>query len=179
MSIIEPLGQIEGVQLVRPRIYEDDRGRFLEIFRKAWFPELSWERLQSNHSFSTKGVLRGLHYHHKQVDYWYLVEGEIQVGLADLRLKSPTYGQSMALEMKATEHMGVFIPVGVAHGFLALTAASLIYFVDKYYDGDDEYGVAWNDPRLAIPWAVASPILSNRDKNNPLFSNIPAAALPG
>lgn len=179
MSIVESLGQIEGVQLVRPRIFQDDRGLFLEIFRKEWFPERSWARLQSNHSFSAKGVLRGLHYHHKQVDYWYLAEGEIQVGLADLRPKSPTYGRSIALEMKATDHIGVFIPVGVAHGFLALTAASLVYFVDNYYDGDDEYGVAWNDPDLAISWAVASPFLSNRDKNNPLFSNIPAAALPG
>jgi dTDP-4-dehydrorhamnose 3,5-epimerase len=80
--------------------------------------------------------------------------------------------------MGEENQIGVFIPIGVAHGFVALTQVTLIYVVDNYYNGADEYGVAWNDPDIALPWGVKSPLISPRDAANPLLRNIPADKLP-
>src|SRR5690606_17249652 len=139
----------------------------IETFRKEWFPERAWERVQTNRSDSKAGVLRGLHYHHRQVDYWYVPFGRIRVGLADLRPSSPTYLQSAVLELGDHNPVGLFIPIGVAHGFAALTDATLTYLVDNYYDNSDENGVAWDDPQLRVPWDIAAPVLSQRDLANP------------
>ncbi|MBK8050435.1 MAG: dTDP-4-dehydrorhamnose 3,5-epimerase family protein [Anaerolineales bacterium] len=161
-----------GVRFVRFQALGDDRGRFFETFRKQWFPERSWEIVQTNRSDSRAGVLRGLHYHFRQVDYWHVVRGAIRVGLADLRQDSPTVGASEALEIGEANEMGVFHSLRVAHGFYALTDATLTYIVDNYYDGADELGVAWDDPDLAVPWHVKSPILSPRDQQNPRWKAI-------
>lgn len=169
---------LEGVRFVRLKAYGDERGRFFETFRTEWFPERTWERVQTNRSDSSQGVLRGLHYHFLQVDYWYVPSGMIRVGLADLRPGSATYGQSETIEIGDHNQIGVFIPCGVAHGFYAMTDATLTYLVDNYYDGGDELGVAWNDPELAVAWNVVSPILSGRDQANPLWREIEAARLP-
>jgi len=98
--------------------------------------------------------------------------------LADLRASSPTYGVSEVLEIGDHNQVGLFIPVGVAHGFLTLTDATVTYLVDQYYNGSDELGVAWNDPTLAVPWGVVDPILSARDQQNPLLPDIDPAKLP-
>jgi dTDP-4-dehydrorhamnose 3,5-epimerase len=150
----------------------------METFRKEWFPQRSWDIVQSNRSDSKAGVLRGLHYHFHQIDYWYVIAGRIRAGLYDLRRSSPTYGVAQTIEMGEENQFGVFIPIGVAHGFVALTDVTLIYLVDNYYSGADEYGVAWNDPDIAMPWGVTSPLVSPRDRANPLLRNIPADKLP-
>ena len=178
MPIIHDFEPIAGVQVAELTIWADDRGRFMESFRKEWFPQRDWARVQTNRSESRAGVLRGLHYHFHQVDYWHVIEGRIRVGLADLRIGSPTYGQSAALELSGDEPRGLFIPVGVAHGFLALTDATLTYLVDNYHDGSDEHGIAWNDPTLAVPWGARDPLLSPRDLANPPLTAIPADQLP-
>lgn len=175
---IENLATIAGVQLLHLVAHQDERGRFVETFRKEWLPQRSWQILQSNRSDSAAGALRGLHYHHKQVDYWYVARGRIRAGLADLRPTSPTYRAATTVDLAMSSHLGLFIPIGVAHGFLALTRATLLYFVDNYYDGADELGVAWNDPELGLEWGVAEPILSPRDRRNPLLRDIPADKLP-
>jgi dTDP-4-dehydrorhamnose 3,5-epimerase len=169
---------IRGVKFARLQVWDDDRGRFLETFRKEWFPERSWNIVQTNCSYSRANVLRGLHYHRRQVDYWFVPQGTIRVALADLRVSSPTRGASQTLEIGDENLMGIFIPVGVAHGFVALTAATLTYLVDNYYDGDDEHGVAWNDPVLGIDWGVSEAVLSSRDRQNPLWKDIPRHDLP-
>ena len=169
---------IEGVQFVTLRTFGDDRGRFLETFRKEWFPQRSWTRVQSNVSYSKAGVLRGLHYHFHQVDYWFCVDGTVQVALADLRPDSRTFRQTETLEIGENNDKGVFIPVGVAHGFLALSDAVLTYNVDNYYDNSDEHGVAWNDPELAVEWMQDAPQLSERDRDNPLLADLPVDRLP-
>ena len=178
MSQIIPSSQIQGVKFVQLRAFSDERGRFMETFRKEWFPERAWQIIQTNRSDSKAGVLRGLHYHFKQVDYWYVPNGRIRVGLADLRQSSPTVGKSEVIEIGDDNQMGIFIPVGVAHGFVALTAATLTYLVDNYYDGADELGVAWNDPDLAVPWGINEPILSARDLQNPRWKEISAEKMP-
>lgn len=170
--------RIVGVKIVRLKALSDERGRFLETFRKEWFPERTWERVQTNRSDSRAGVLRGLHYHFHQVDYWYVTQGRIRVGLADLRKNSPTFGASETIELGDHNECGLYIPSGVAHGFHALTDATLIYLVDNYYDGSDEFGVAWDDPDLAVPWNVSAPIVSARDRNNPQLRDIPAEQRP-
>jgi dTDP-4-dehydrorhamnose 3,5-epimerase len=169
---------IRGVKFARLQVWDDDRGCFLETFRKEWFPERSWDIVQTNCSYSQANVLRGLHYHRRQVDYWFVPQGMIRVALADLRRSSPTRGASQTLEIGDDNLVGVFIPLGVAHGFVALTAATLTYLVDNYYDGDDEYGVAWNDPVLGIDWGVNEPVLSARDRQNRLLKDIPPHHLP-
>ncbi len=175
MTEIIELDRIQGVKLVVLRSFSDERGRFLETFRKDWFPERSWTIVQTNRSDSQAGVLRGLHYHFQQVDYWYVARGQVRVGLADLRQGSATCGASAVVELGEQHECGLLIPNGVAHGFYALTAATLTYLVDNYYDGQDEHGVAWNDPTLAVPWGITDPILSARDRANPRLSEI----LPG
>jgi dTDP-4-dehydrorhamnose 3,5-epimerase len=169
---------IAGVRLANLKVWADDRGQFLETFRKEWFPERSWEVIQTNCSYSQATVLRGLHYHLHQVDYWFAPRGMIRVVLVDLRGSSPTKGASQTLEIGEGNPMGIFIPIGIAHGFVALSDATLTYLVDNYYDGSDELGVAWNDPALGVTWGISNPILSPRDLQNPLLKDIPPLLLP-
>lgn len=173
------LDAIAGVYTVPIRLFGDDRGSFCETFRKAWFPDVNWDEIQMNRSVSKPGVLRGLHYHLNQVDYWFLTSGRIRVGLADLRADSPSYKVGTIIDMDAAEPFGLFIPVGVAHGFYSLTDITLLYVVNQYYNGGaDERGVAWNDPALGVNWGVDDPVLSDRDQQNRQLADIPAGELP-
>lgn len=180
MAHIEESPNIDGLLIARLKVFADKRGSFLEYFRKDWFPDRSWDRLQTNRSVSKAGVLRGLHYHFHQVDYWYVQTGKIRAGLADLRPSSPTYLATQIIEMGGDNQIGLFIPIGVAHGFLALTDAIHTYIVDNYYDGgQDEFGIAWNDPDLGLNWDLAAtPLLSARDAANKRLRDIPENELP-
>jgi len=178
MPVITESDLIKDVLLVDLNTHADDRGRFTEIFRKEWFPATEWNSVQSNRSESAPGVLRGLHYHHKQVDYWYVMNGTIRACLADLRRSSPTFKSSQTIELSGDSGLGLFIPTGVAHGFYALTPATLIYIVDQYYDGNDEFGVLWSDPALGIEWGVSDPILSARDQKNLRLADLPVDEVP-
>jgi dTDP-4-dehydrorhamnose 3,5-epimerase len=178
MTYIQESTFIKEVQIATLKPFADERGKFMETFRKEWFPQRSWDIIQTNRSDSRAGVLRGLHYHFHQVDYWYVIAGKIRAGLYDLRPKSPTYRAIQTIEMGEENQLGIFIPIGVAHGFVALTPVTLIYVVDNYYSGGDEHGVAWNDPNLGIPWRVESPLISPRDAANPLLKDIPHDKLP-
>lgn len=163
---------ISGVYIVELQSFGDDRGSFREFFRKEWFPQCSWDDFQTNCSHSKAGVLRGLHYHFHQVDYWYVPRGTIRAALFDMRPNSPTFMAIQTVDMGETNERGLFIPIGVAHGFATLTDASLVYVVDNYFDGSDEYGVAWHDPALGIDWGLANPVVSGRDQTNPLFVDV-------
>lgn len=179
MPLLTESARISGVINVQLLPFSDERGRFMELFRKEWFPQRDWTNIQSNRSESKAGVLRGLHYHFNQVDYWYVVSGRIRVGLADLRRSSPSYRLTETIDLDATDNRGLYIPTGVAHGFLALTDVTLVYIVDNYYDGEDEFGLAWDDPEIVVPWRFdGCPILSNRDRVNPRFSAVPYDSQP-
>ncbi len=169
---------IADVRWVSPRWYNDPRGRFCESFRQEWFPERAWDALQCNRSESAANVLRGLHYHFRQIDFWQVLAGSIEVGLIDLRPRSPTFLQQEVRCLDAESGEGLFIPEGVAHGFCSLQATTLLYLVDQYYDGTDEYGVQWNDPALGVSWSCTNPLLSDRDARNPLWADIPASNRP-
>ncbi len=173
MVQIEESNSISGVHIVHLKPFADERGRFMETFRKEWFPQRSWEIFQCNRSDSKQGVLRGLHYHYHQVDYWYVPRGHMRVGLADIRTSSPTYLNTQTIDIGETNELGILIPVGVAHGFAAQTDVTLLYIVDNYFNGGvDENGVAWNDPAFKIDWGIAKPILSLRDLNNPTLEEL-------
>jgi dTDP-4-dehydrorhamnose 3,5-epimerase len=176
---LQPLTTMEGVYIAPIRAFADERGAFMETFRREWFPWVNWDRIQSNCSVSKAGVLRGLHYHHHQIDYWYLTRGTVRVGMVDLRPSSPTYMATHVMELGEANNAGLFIPIGVAHGFYAITDATLTYLVNNYYDGgQDENGVAWNDPDIGIGWGVEMPLISPRDEANPRLRDIPHEQLP-
>ncbi|HEX8099846.1 MAG TPA: dTDP-4-dehydrorhamnose 3,5-epimerase family protein [Actinomycetota bacterium] len=159
--------------------HADERGSVTEVFRRSWLP-MDREILQANLSLSRPGVLRGLHFHREQSDYWCLLRGAAFVGLYDLRTRSPSEGVKAGVRLSSeTASRGVYIPPGVAHGFYAETDLELVYFVDAYYSGSDEFGVAWDDPRIGIDWPTQEPILSERDRSNPRLdelTSIPAFA---
>src|SRR4051812_29271164 len=134
--------------------------------------------IQGNRSDKQAGAVVGLHYHLHQADYWYVPRGRIRVVLHDLRVGSPTDGATLAVEIGDHDDRGVFIPPGVAHGFAALTDATITYLVDQYYNPADELGVAWDDPALDVRWPTADPILSGRDRENPMRAAIPEGRRP-
>jgi dTDP-4-dehydrorhamnose 3,5-epimerase len=167
---------IRDVIHVEPDVHGDDRGRFIETYRRSWFP-LGREMVQANRSDKAQGAVVGLHYHLHQADYWYSTRGRARVVLYDLRIGSATQGALELIDLGADDR-GVFIPPGVAHGFASLTDMTLIYLVDSYYNEQDELGVAWDDPDIAADWGVTDPVLSVRDRSNPCISQIPEALLP-
>jgi dTDP-4-dehydrorhamnose 3,5-epimerase len=174
-------GNIAGVFTVDLQVFGDARGRFSEMFRDEWFPERDWGKIQVNRSHSSANILRGLHYHHLQADYWHPLAGTIRAGLYDLRPKSPTYKTGETFDIAGEDFIGLFIPPGVAHGFYSVTDLTLIYVVDHYYDGADELGVAWNDPELGLNWGIPAgtePIVSERDASNAPLALIEEADLP-
>jgi dTDP-4-dehydrorhamnose 3,5-epimerase len=168
---------IEGIYVIEPQVHGDRRGRFVETYRRSWFPE-GREMIQGNRSDKQAGAVVGLHYHMHQADYWYVPRGRIRVVLHDLRTGSPTDGATQTLEIGDHDDRGVFIPPGVAHGFSALTDVTVTYLVDQYYNPEDENGVAWDDPAIGADWGVTEPILSERDQKNPLRADLPADRRP-
>ena len=162
---------IEGAFLVPLTPHADERGFLVEVFRHEWLGEVAGMvagMVQANLSRSRAGVLRGLHFHLRQSDYWCVLAGRAFVGLFDLRAGSPTEGRKAELSLDAeAERTALYLPPGVAHGFYAETEVLLQYLVDAYYTGEDELGLAWDDPGVGIAWPVSEPILAERDRHNP------------
>jgi dTDP-4-dehydrorhamnose 3,5-epimerase len=168
---------IAGTWLVPLTRHPDERGFVAEMFRRSWVPSMD-EMLQANLSRSEANVLRGLHFHRRQADYWTVLSGTALVGLYDLRRGSPTEGKKAEVELTAEVLRCLYIPKGVAHGFYTPGGVLLQYLVDRYYTGDDEFGVAWDDPDLGIAWQASAPILSERDRTNPSFTLVLREAPP-
>jgi dTDP-4-dehydrorhamnose 3,5-epimerase len=182
---IRPSDVIEGVVLVEPDIHGDERGIFIETYRRQWFPA-GREMIQANRGDRRAGAVVGLHYHLHQADYWYVPFGRCRVVLHDLRVGSPTDGKTLAVDLGSApgtpgvdhDHRGVYIPPGVAHGFAALTDMTITYLVDGYYNPADELGVAWDDPEVGADWGVSEPVLSARDQANPRRAELPGDRRP-
>ncbi len=177
MPTVREAAEIAGVYVVEPSIFGDDRGRFIETYRREWIPGAR-EMIQANRSDKQAGALVGLHYHLHQADYWYCAVGTIRVVLHDLRAGGPTDGATMCFDISDQNHHGVFIPPGVAHGFAALTQVVMTYLVDGYYNPADELGVAWDDPVIGADWGVTEPVLSERDRTNPMRADLPSDRRP-
>ncbi len=170
--------RIAGVRLLVPEVYSDERGFFVETFRRQWLPDCGHEMLQANRAHRSAGSVVGLHYHLHQADYFHIIVGRARLVLHDLRSGSETDGNTLVVDMSAEEPLGVYIPPGVAHGFSALTDVILTYLVDGYYNPADELGLAWDDPQVGADWGVASPLLSERDRTNPRREAIDPALMP-
>jgi len=167
---------VNGVYVVEPAVHGDERGFFIETYRREWFPQ-GREMVQGNRGDRQEGCIVGLHYHLHQADYWYVPVGRARVVLHDLRSGSPTDGATLTLDLGARadgshDHRGVFIPPGVAHGFASLTDMTITYLVDSYYNPADELGIAWDDPEVAADWGLTNPVLSKRDQDNPRRGDI-------
>jgi dTDP-4-dehydrorhamnose 3,5-epimerase len=163
---------IDGVLLFPLTTHPDLRGSFTEDYRREWIAG-GREMVQGNISVSKRNVLRGLHFHRAQADWWNFYTGAALVGLYDLRTGSPTEGKGVGVRIDTAEGLkGLYIPRGVAHGFYAEQDLLLHYMVDNYYSGADEFGVSWDDPGLGIPWPTDDPILSDRDRSNPSLADV-------
>ncbi|CAG4924766.1 MULTISPECIES: dTDP-4-dehydrorhamnose 3,5-epimerase family protein [Acidithrix] len=177
MSQINPSSTIADVIVIEPIAFGDDRGKFTETYRRSWFP-IGREMVQGSRSDKIADSLVGLHYHLHQADYWYVVTGRAKVVLHDLRVGSPTNGATLNIELGEENPVGLYIPPGVAHGFAAISDMVLTYLVDSYYNPSDELGVAYDDPEIAADWGVSEPVVSERDRKNPLRAAIPEHLRP-
>jgi dTDP-4-dehydrorhamnose 3,5-epimerase len=174
--------KLSGVVLVEPRVVPDPRGFFLETFSRQRYIDVGIrdEFVQDNQSRSTKGTIRGLHFQRDpgQAKLVRVARGRIWDVVVDLRRTSPTFGQHEAFDLDDVHHRQVYIPIGFAHGFCALSeVADVAYRVTSYFDADAERGVRWDDRELAISWPLSQPILSDRDRGLPLLREI-AGSLP-
>ena len=158
--------EIEGIKVFTPRVFNDDRGYLFESFRSSWLPGV--EFVQDNHSHSTKGALRGLHYQHEhpQGKLVRVVRGEVFDVAVDMRESSSTFGQWVARVLSEQNKELLWIPPGFAHGFLVLSdEADFVYKCTDYYTPGDEYAVRWDDPDLAIEWPLDSITLNLSEKD--------------
>jgi dTDP-4-dehydrorhamnose 3,5-epimerase len=161
--------EIPGVLLVEPQVFRDERGFFLESFqaRKYAAAGITAVFVQDNHSLSRKGALRGLHAQRRrpQGKLIRVIEGEIWDVVVDIRPGSPTYRKHVSAVLSSENFRQLWAPPGLAHGFCVLSErAQVEYKCTDFYDPQDELVVAWNDPALAIPWPIAAPLLSERDR---------------
>lgn len=170
--------ELDGVILLEPRIFSDDRGMFFESFKKSVFNQLtgtSVEFIQDNHSVSGKNVLRGLHFQRPpfaQGKLVRVVKGSAIDVVVDLRKSSKFYGQTACFELNENNHRLLWIPEGFAHGFESLEEETVfLYKCTKEYQPEAEDGLMWNDPDLSIQWKTSAPELSEKDKNYGSFSN--------
>ena len=176
MPELIPSKVIDDVVLVRPDVHGDERGRFVETYRRSWFPDRP-EMIQGNRSEKQAGAVVGLHFHLHQADYWYALRGQVRVVLHDLRVGSRTDGATEVIDLDGDVDQGVYIPPGRTR-FASLSDVLLTYLVDNYYDDSDEHGLAWDDPAVGADWGVTDPILSKRDQTNPWRDDIPEEIRP-
>jgi dTDP-4-dehydrorhamnose 3,5-epimerase len=167
--------------LITPKVFEDERGEFFESFNQMKFEEALGQRLsfvQDNHSISNKGVLRGLHFQtgrDAQAKLVRVVRGEVIDIILDIRKESPTFGQHYKVRLSGKNKKLLFIPKGIAHGFLALEEETVfVYKCDAYYNKAAESGIIYNDPQLNINWEFPQDkiILSAKDRALPLFKDL-------
>ena len=183
---------LPGVRYGAIARHADSRGAFRELWRASAFPTLTPAEtgvpagstphfVQANVSTSAAGVLRGLHYHRRQLDYWVVGTGRAFVALLDVRLVVAGTGPALVETRELEADEWVVIPAGVAHGFLALEPLDMIYLVTNEFDGSDELGFAWDDPAVGVPWPPVDatpdgrPILSERDQSNPSLAELVAS----
>lgn len=177
MNIIKT--SIEGVVILEPRIFADDRGCFFESFSQKVFDELvrPIRFVQDNESKSKYGVLRGLHFQkgeHAQSKLVRVVKGQVWDVAVDIRRGSPTFGKYVSVELSEENKRQFFIPRGFAHGFAVLSQEAIFqYKCDHYYAPESEGAIAWNDPDIGIDWPVAASdiLLSEKDKKHPRLAD--------
>jgi dTDP-4-dehydrorhamnose 3,5-epimerase len=183
MSFEQLKTSLPGVYELRPRVFSDARGFFLETYHLMKFLELGIvdSFVQDNHSSSVKGTLRGLHYQlrHPQAKLCRVAVGDALDIAVDIRLGSPHFGKWTSVVLTSRKRNQIYIPAGYAHGFLALTEkVQFLYKSSDYYDPEDERAILWNDPDLNINWGISHPFLSEKDAKSPRLTEVPQQFLP-
>jgi len=164
--------------IIEPKVFGDDRGFFLETFQTARYADeagIKQSFVQDNYSRSAKGVLRGLHFQKTkpQGKLVRVAKGAVYDVAVDLRPDSVSFGQWEGVILSDQNKMQLWLPPGFAHGFLVLSeSADFEYKCTDYYDPSDEGSILWNDPALCIPWAIETPLLSEKDANAPLLADL-------
>jgi len=171
---------LKGVYLIKPRVFGDPRGFFLETYNRDQYRDhgIDAEFVQDNYARSTRGVLRGMHYQIKrgQAKLVWVPEGEVFDVVVDLRKDSPTFGQWDGYTLSSENKHQLFVPTGFAHGYCVTSdTADFMYKCTDFYFPEDEGGLAWNDPKVGIEWPIADPVLSAKDQKNPTLEH---AVLP-
>lgn len=162
--------EIEGLVVIKPTVFEDERGHFFEYYQKELFAQNGIEDdfVQDNQSLSQKGVLRGLHFQappYAQAKLIRVIKGAVLDVAVDIRKNSPTYGKHFSIELNERNKKQLYIPVGFAHGFFTLEDNTIFsYKCSNYYHKTSEGALLWNDKDLSINWNVAQPVLSEKDK---------------
>ncbi|HEX2548524.1 MAG TPA: dTDP-4-dehydrorhamnose 3,5-epimerase [Gammaproteobacteria bacterium] len=176
--------KFQDVILIQPQVYHDDRGHFFESFQVNRYQEIGIPHtfVQDNYSNSIKNTIRGLHYQlqHPQGKLVGVTSGIVFDVIVDIRRHSHTFGEWISIELDAKNFTQIYIPPGFAHGFCVMSdTASFYYKCTDYYRAGDDFGVAWNDKQLNIPWPLSdSPILSDKDKKYFSLAQIPMTSLP-
>jgi dTDP-4-dehydrorhamnose 3,5-epimerase len=174
--------RLDGPILLEPTVHGDDRGFFVETFRRSVFDEvgITTDFVQHNHSRSSKGVLRGMHYQLGLAKHVRCARGRILDVIVDVRRSSPTFGEWEAFTLDDTDHRQLFVPAGFAHGFVVLSEiADVVYLQDDYYDPERDRGISYRDPDVGIAWPEGLELqTSERDRNQPLLRDVPPEHLP-
>ena len=175
--------ELPGVLIIEPTVFSDDRGFFLETFHQAKYAELGLEKpfVQDNHSRSSRGVLRGLHYqlNHPQGKLVYAVRGHIFDVAVDIRRGSPTFAKWVGVHLSDENHKQIFVPEGFAHGFCVLSeTVDVTYKCTDLYTPGDDHGILWSDEQIAIDWPVKEPQLSAKDAVAAPLANVDQDLLP-
>jgi dTDP-4-dehydrorhamnose 3,5-epimerase len=173
---------LPGPVLIEPSSFRDERGFFLETYRRDAYAEVGVtdDFVQQNHSRSARGVLRGLHFSVDpgQAKLVRVARGAIWDVVVDIRQGSPTWGRWEAFTLDEERLLQLYVPVGFGHGFCVLSeVADVLYGCSSYYDGDRERGFAWDDPDVGVEWPVTDPLVSGRDAAAPRLREI-AAQIP-
>ena len=170
--------KIKDLFLIAPKVFKDQRGYFFESFNFQKFKELTnleTEFVQDNQSSSSKGVLRGLHFQkppHAQAKLVSVIKGAVLDAAVDIRKNSPTYGQFIIKELNEENHLMMYLPEGIAHGFMTLQDDTIFsYKCSNYYNKESEDCLLWNDPNIGIQWPNIEPILSEKDQNAKNFTS--------
>ncbi|GIR59288.1 MAG: dTDP-4-dehydrorhamnose 3,5-epimerase [Crocinitomicaceae bacterium] len=170
--------KINGVFLIKPQIFKDKRGYFFESFNSKEFRKaigLDVQFIQDNQSLSSKNVLRGLHFQHPpfaQAKLVSVIKGEVLDVVVDIRKGSDTYGEYIAEHLSEENHQQLYIPEGMAHGFLTLKDDTIFtYKCSNHYNKDSEDGIIWNDSNLNINWNIKKPLVSEKDQLVQNFSS--------
>jgi dTDP-4-dehydrorhamnose 3,5-epimerase len=169
--------EIPGVIVIQPDIHRDERGFFLESYHQQKYAEAGIDAVfvQDNHSRSVRGTLRGLHMQlaRPQGKLVRAIRGSLWDVAVDVRRGSPTFGRHVAVELDADTHQQLYVPPGLAHGFLVTSEhAELEYKCTDFYDPGSELSIVWNDPELAIPWPMEAPLLSTKDRDAPTLAEV-------
>lgn len=171
--------KLDGVVIIEPDVFGDNRGFFMESWNKKKMAEvgLDYDFVQDNHSKSTvKGTLRGIHFQKgdkAQAKLVRCVKGAVLDVAVDLRKNSPTFKQWVGVELSAENKKQLLIPRGFGHGFVTLTDdVEFLYKADNYYAPEADAGIRWNDPDIGVEWGIENPILSEKDKKNPFLKDI-------